>query len=98
MQSPSRRKRGPRPSPIPSHVVDASTGNPRQHLRWRKVERARDYLQRNADKIAKALVQKAIAGDVQTARWLLAHVAVLDENGRELRPIAAGIDRPQVQT
>jgi hypothetical protein len=98
MPSQNLNKLGLRSAPIPSSVSDAPTGNPRKHVRWQKVERARDYLQRNADKIAKALVEKAVAGDAQTGRWLMAHIAAMDNEGRELRPVATGIDRPQIQT
>ena len=33
--------------------------------------------------------------ELQAARWLLAHTAALDEQGREIRPIAPSVDRPQ---
>ena len=63
--------------------------------RWRRVERAREHLDANANKIMRAMVAKAVAGDVKAGRWLLEHTAVEGPTGAELRPIASGVDKPE---
>ena len=62
--------------------------------RWRRVERAREHLDANANKIMREMVAKAVAGDVKAGRWLLEHTAVEGPTGAELRPIASGVDKP----
>jgi hypothetical protein len=78
-------------------VIDQPTGNPRRHQRWKRVERARAYLESRSHEIVKALIDKAIAGDARSARWLLEHTAATDDQGKELRPIAPSIDKPAGQ-
>jgi len=60
------------------------------------VEQARELIERESKNIAKSLIERAKGGDAQSARWLLAHTAVPDETGQDVRPIAAGIDKPQL--
>lgn len=60
--------------------------------RWRRVEQARSIMERGAKAAAKTVVDKAKAGDLKAARFVLEHVAVPDETGAELRPIAQGVD------
>jgi hypothetical protein len=87
----------PQRSSLPSRqVTDKPTGNPRQHLRWQKVSRAKAYLEGQAVPIAKALVKAATkGGDMQTARWLAEHIETTDEQEQAVRLVSQGIDRPQ---
>jgi hypothetical protein len=81
------------PAPIPSAVSDSPSTDLRRRQRWRRVEKAREFLDQSALKIMRAMVDKAIAGDSKAAAWLLAHTAV-EKDGKEVRPVAASIDRP----
>lgn len=93
-QSTPKSPRGRPSAPIPSSISDPPSTDLRRHRRWRRVESARDYIEGQSGAIAKALVKRAKEGDAQTGRWLLAHTAVLDEQGKELRPIAPAVDHP----
>lgn len=54
-------------------------------------------LDANSHKIMESMIRKALQGDSKAAAWLLAHTAVPDASGNELRPTATGIDRPSEQ-
>lgn len=41
----------------------------------------------------RAMVKKAIDGDVKAGRWLLEHTETTDDTGASVRPIAGGVDQ-----
>lgn len=89
------RPMGRPPGGIPARALSKPPINGKRS-RWRSVELARDYIAGKSHRVARALVKQAIAGDAQTGRWLLEHVAVMDDDGIEQRPIAPGLDRQQL--
>lgn len=66
------------------------------------VIRAREALQKHADTAARLMVQaakvQAKRGGHTAAAWILEHTAAVDEQGKEIRPIAPGIDRQQLES
>ncbi len=65
------------------------------------VQRAREALQAHAAEAAKLVVEAARVsakrGNYTAAAWLLEHTSETTADGKEIRPIAAGIDRQQVE-
>ena len=57
-------------------------------------ERAEQYV----DLHFKAAARAAEKGIADPAQWALSHIAVLDEQGQEIRPIASSIDRQAAET
>lgn len=66
----------------------------RRARRWRRVEQARAIFENSTRDVAKAMVQKAKAGDVKAARFVLEHTEVTNDEGATLRPVAPSVDRP----
>jgi hypothetical protein len=92
------RRTGRPPGAIPALVVNTPIVGQAQRGRWLKVERARSYLEGKTQLAAKMLIKamkvQAARGDTDAARWLLEHAATVDPQGREVRPVAIGVDRP----
>lgn len=74
-------------------TVSGPTAIPKRRNHWRRVEQARQRIEKNAHRIAQSLVDRAIAGDAKTGKWLLEHTAAMDSEGNELRPVAVSMDR-----
>lgn len=66
------------------------------------VERARQALLKHAETAAELVVEaakvQAKRGGHTAAAWILEHTAEVDSQGKEIRPIAAGIDRQAVDS
>jgi hypothetical protein len=80
--------------PVDTPETPDTKGKIGHNGRWRRVERARKRLDASADKIMSALIDKAKAGDVKAAKFLLEHTETANEQGELIRPLAPGVDRP----
>lgn len=81
-------------APFPSKILDTPLPGSQLNRRWQKVDRAREYLAGKSLAITRAAVDHAVnKGDMETARWLLAHTATINPEGKEVRPLASSIDR-----
>ena len=74
-------------------------GRPKGLARWIHVERAREALEAQAVTAVKLLGEAAKVaakrGNHAPSAYILEHIAVMNEEGKEIRPIASGIDRQQ---
>jgi len=83
-----------------SSEISTLEGLPEKALRsrWRKVMRARELLATNAvgfvRDVKAASRVAASKGNHAPAAWALEHLVGTDDDGHEVRPIAASIDRP----
>lgn len=76
-------------------------GRPPGRPSFERVERAREALQKHAETAAKLVVDAAKVaakkGNHAPAAWVLEHVSAVNAEGKEIRPIASGIDRQQIE-
>jgi hypothetical protein len=79
----------------------AKRGRPKGLPSFFRVSRAKELLASRAEQLAKDVLKASkvasARGNHMPAVWALEHISVVDEAGKELRPIAPGIDRQQVE-
>lgn len=86
---------------MPRKPTGRPPGRPKGMPAFARLVRTREALQKKADTYVKlhekAAKVAASKGNSAPAEWALSHIAAVDEQGKEVRPIASGIDRQQIE-
>jgi hypothetical protein len=85
---------------MPYKPTGRPTGRPKNRPSWHRVQAAKALLQQHAEDYVRihktAAVNAAKRGNSTPAEWALGHISAVDESGKDVRPIASGIDRQEV--
>lgn len=87
---------------MPRKPTGRPPGRPKGVTAWTKVERARELLAQSAvsavQNLKTAAKVAAKKGNHAPSAYILEHIAVMSDEGKEVRPLASGIDRQSIDS